>query len=435
MRALGVWAAARAIAACVSLCVPALALAQDTPPLPTGTDTVGGDAATWHGLSRLHGIVRGLGWQVQTPNELDLGDLGLGDILVVIAPTPSLDANEMISFIEAGGSLLLADEAAGSDLWQRLGLVAVNETSIVAATYWQNLSWAPIAQPFLATPVTQGVNEVVANYPLAFASDRRNVLGFGDNLGLVAVGNRGLGRYVAFADASLLINRMLEFAGNARLAANTLRYLSRPETTRVIIVAQEFSTIGSLNRADDVRSPYDRSLASLNRWLGDRREWMLTPMALYAGIGLALAALAMLAFFTMWKRDRLAHAQLSATMARSTRPALDQSLDHAGVPRSPNDILAAAIWLRDEIEDVIAQRLGVAHALSFEHPAAMAALQGQNPAAARMLARAISLTRHLPGRYTSPAGRVHATFSRRSLRTLLALRSELFNAMGERIAP
>lgn len=420
----GTVAAATAVSAQGEVTSPAVAP-------QAGEYEVGGDAPRWNALSRFYGIVRGLGWQVETPTELDLTTLALGDIVVLVAPTPTLDASEILAFVEAGGALIIADEAIDSELWQRLGLVAVGEGSIAAAAYWQNLGWAPIAGPHEPSKLSEGVGDVVTNHPLAFAPDPRNVIGFQNRLGLVAAGQRGLGSYVAYADASLLINRMLEFSGNARLATNTLRWLARPETTRVIVLSQEFSMSGSLSRVDDQRSPYARSLADLNRWLSDRREWMLTPSAVYVGVGLAIALLTLISLLALWRRQPPAHARLSASMAAYARPALAASGGH----RSAADTVAAAIWLRDELEAVISQRTGVAHALSFEHAAARAAVQARYPAASRALARTIRLTRHLPGRYAALAAGQRVTFSPRALRRLLALRTQLFAAIGEKHEP
>ncbi|MBK9070135.1 MAG: hypothetical protein IPL79_03910 [Myxococcales bacterium] len=408
--------------------------ADDTAPAvidQDGEHEVGGDAPRWNALSRFYGIVRGLGWQVETPSELDLSSLALGDILVLVAPTPTLDAGEILAFVEAGGALIIADEAIDSELWQRLGLVAVGEGSIAADAYWQNLGWAPIAGPQQTSPLCEGVAEVVTNHPLAFAPDQRNIIGFQRRLGLVAVGQRGLGSYVAYADASLLINRMLEFSGNARLATNTLRWLARPETSRVIVLSQEFSVSGSLSRVDDQRNPYARSLADLNRWLSDRREWMLTPGAVYVGVGLAIALMTIVSLLALGRRQQPAHARLSASMATNARPPLDP----ADGPRTAADTVAAAIWLRDELEAVISQRTGVAHALTFEHPAALAAMQARYPAAARALAGAIRLTRRLPARYAALAADQRVTFTPRALRRLLALRTQLFAAMGVKDEP
>lgn len=127
------------------------------------------------------------------------------------------------------------------------------------------------------------------------------VMGF-DEGGVVVAGERGTGRFVAISDPSIFINRMQQFHGDLQLTANLLRWLDRGKRARhVKILRGEIPMYGEPRPyIDDARAgEVGRSVADLNFWLSERREWLLTPNAMRGLAAVLAIALLALAFFAL----------------------------------------------------------------------------------------------------------------------------------------
>lgn len=212
-----------AIVALLALCVTPAAADEDD------DNDYNPYSSTWNGMASFVGLAEGMGFEVDSVSALEWGDLSASDILVLVYPLQRVDPARLGSFVQAGGNVVIADDfGEGKDAMQALGFLRAELTSIRAAKYQNGQLWAPIATARGDHPIANDVGEVVTNHPAALTQIQGATVVVGFEQGaLVVAGERGNGRFVAIADPSVLINRMLQFGGNVQLATNTLRWLER----------------------------------------------------------------------------------------------------------------------------------------------------------------------------------------------------------------
>lgn len=258
---------------------------------------------SWNGMSSFVGLAEGMGFEVSAVSQLEWDELTSTDILVMVYPLQRVDPSDLASFVTAGGHAVIADDFGdGKDAMAALGLLRAESTVPQAATHWKGHLHAPIAQARGGHPLANDVGEIVTNHPamLTQADGVTTIAGF-DNGAVVVAGERGSGRFVAIADPSILINKMLLFRGNVQLATNMLRWLDRNRRARRVVLLRGDTPMYGDPRPfiDDARAgELGRSIADLNLWLDKRREWLLTPTAmkvLAATLAIALLLLAMFA--------------------------------------------------------------------------------------------------------------------------------------------
>ncbi len=244
-----------------------------------------------------------MGFEVDAVNSLEWSELGANDILWMVYPTQRVDPNKLSAFVQAGGNVVIADDFGdGKEAMAGLGLLRGESVAPRATEFYANRPWAPIATPrsdhFLATDV----DKVVTNHPtvLTHVEGGTVVIGFDDGAVVVA-GERGTGRFVAISDPSIFINRMQEFRGNVQLATNVIRWLSRDgHARRIVLLEGDVPMYGEPRPyIDDPHAgEVGKSIADVNRWLADRHQWLLTPIAmkvLAAALALVLLGLAFFA--------------------------------------------------------------------------------------------------------------------------------------------
>jgi Domain of unknown function (DUF4350) len=190
---------------------------------------------SWKGLASFKAVAEGLGYEVVPVAALQWGDLDRGDVLVLVYPLQRLDPQRLASFLEAGGSALVADDfGEAKDALARLGFVRGEVGQPKADAYWDDRVYAPIATTIARHPTTTDVDRVVTNHPavLTRVEGAVPVVSFSTGDAVVVAGERGPGRFVVVADPSIFINRMLQFPGNLKLATNVLRWLGRGHAPR-----------------------------------------------------------------------------------------------------------------------------------------------------------------------------------------------------------
>lgn len=316
----------------------------------------------YNGLTSFRDLVIGLGLQFEPRDTLDFATITAQDIVVVLYPQSAIDAAAMLGLISAGGHVMFADDfGATRDVMLRLGLIRNEVETLRAPRYFQNLPYAPMLPVKSPHPIAADVEEVVANYPAIFArvDNGVRVVDSPDGALLVA-GERGSGRYVAVADASLFINRMLEFPGNLRLVTNSLRWLMRDgHATRVVLITGAAVFTGQAPAFIDSASgdTWSRALGAINRWLDERSTWLLVPVAMrLIGIGAGLALLLLL-----WRilAARKAPPIDGRWLRVTTAPRYDDPVRLLSQVEGASTPIFAACVVRDRVNQLLAQRVGV----------------------------------------------------------------------------
>jgi hypothetical protein len=259
----------------------------------------------WNGLSTLAALAEGSGLQVLQRQTIDWEELDSNDLLLLIYPTNHLDSGNLVTFIRNGGRVLIADDFGAGD--SVLGKLGARRTFAVEATeYHDNHLFAPIAHPVGKHQLSRGVPKLTTNHPGAIRNlegGMTSVFEFSQNETLVATGRIGAGRYVALADPSVLINRMLQFEGNLSFAINLLRYLARPgESDRMVILSGNIHLAGvPRNQHDDGtwRGGASVKVATVDRFLDELNRWLFTARSLRIVTVIFAVLLGLLAFFTL----------------------------------------------------------------------------------------------------------------------------------------
>lgn len=379
------------------------ALTLATPAHAQDADDFAPTNRSWNGLSTFTGLARGLGLEVSTVAGLDWSDLSAEDLLVLVSPDRRVDPQRLDAFVQAGGHVVIADDFGPSDeAMARLAVLRSDAEAISATRFYKDRAYAPIATPNAAHPVVDGVTEVVTNHPAVLIryDGATSVLGFGEQ-SIVVVGERGSGKFAALSDPSILINRMLEFPGNLRLATNLLRWLDRKQRIRRMVLVQgDVSMFGEPRPyIDDARAgPVGQSIAGINQWLAQTSEWLLTPTAMRISAVLIAALLVALLLWAMPLRRTLAADGRWLRMHRSgRRDGADRMIADA---ESGREFLPAAALVRDRAQVVLARATGVADPLYAvsESQLIAAVRKAKGEAAAEALRHVYRRLRAVPSR-------------------------------------
>jgi hypothetical protein len=341
--------------ACVALASGAVA-AQ-----PAESDHYDPYSDAWYGLATFKGLVEGNGFSVDIRGQLEWGELTASDVLFIFYPLNKVDPSKLSSFIQAGGHVVVADDFGDSkDALAALGLLRAEVITPRAARYQDGRAWAPIALPKSNHPIARDIDEVVTNHPAALKQieGATNVIGFEDGAVVVA-GERGTGRVVAVSDPSIFINRMQQFPGNVQLATNILRWLNRNGRARnVVLLRGDVQMYGQPPPfVDDPRGgEIGRSVADVNSWLSQRREWLLTPGAMKVLAAMLATLLLVLAILALPVRrgPRIDGAWLlfGRPQRRDEPYALVGNADGR-----PGGFLVLACVLRDQVQALLAMAL------------------------------------------------------------------------------
>jgi hypothetical protein len=329
----------------------------------------------WNGLSELGAMARRLGLRLEDPMHLDWQQLSFGDTLLVIYPRSDLPIAQLLAFVEAGGQLVVADDFGTADrLLNQLGILRQPERQLRAQSYFRNNPHLPIAFPQgIDQPLIRGVQQVVANHASYFRSRLLGQLTFSPEQHLAVTGSFGKGSVVAISDPSILINGMLAFAGNRRFASNLLEVVAhrlastRGTRGRIFLLAQDFQLKGRLDlQAGPAKGPLGEEF---NRFIGLVNDYALTQAGMLAAAFVlgTLGVASLLLFLPAVRRDLDGHwlGGLEAERKwlggqpsrRGTRRLLLPSARERRDPLGLRHNVVGAIVLRDEIEEVLGERL------------------------------------------------------------------------------
>lgn len=397
-------------------------------------------STAWNGMATFVGLAEGMGYEVTPVSSLEWGELGANDILVLVYPLQRVEPGRLDAFVQVGGNVVIADDfGEGKEAMARLGLLRAEVTAPKATKYQDGRVWAPIATPQTDHALAREVDEVVTNHPAALTQveGATPIIGFDDGM-IVVAGERGTGRFVAVSDPSIFINRMLQFPGNVTLASNILRWLDRHETghrsRRVVLLRGDVPMYGEPRPfIDDPRGgKLGRSIADLNSWLSQRREWLLTPAAMKVLAAILATLLLLLAVIALPVRRG---PRIDGAWLRFGRPARrdePSTVIHAAERNQGNNALVLACILRDQVQALLADLLGRPEPLYTigEAQLVRAISDVKGSAAGSALARVYKRLRALPSRGQAAAPWSSGHLARRDFDALYRDVAELCRTLG-----
>jgi hypothetical protein len=363
-------------------------------------------SADWNGLSNLVALAASEGLTVVPTNELEWSDIGKGDALFILYPKNPIEPAHLMSFLRAGGRLLIADDyGQARDSLSRLNMLRKAEP-VHAEKYHENHDGLPIARAVdHSHPLADGVSSLYTNYPAYFQvqAGPEIVFEFGKGEAVVVAGSVGDGRFVALGDPSILINAMLAFDENVQFAANLLAFLRPPpdqagdRPTRIILLTGDFLEIGAPPVTIDSRpaGTLNDLLRDFSKFLDEMNDYLASGDALWgismvgATLFLVLVALLLLPSSTSrdldgsWTRARTAEDRGFVDFERFV--AFFETRGGAA-PGSQATFAYPAGVLRDGLEQKLGELCGIEQPLALPTNDLYARLQGViGPRAARHL--------------------------------------------------
>lgn len=273
----------------ICLCLPLTAVAQE------GLVDYRVDSEAWNGLASFADVARFVGVGVEARATVDLAQLEPQDVVVLVHPNESPDAEAVAAWVDDGGRLMLADDVGASDdVIEAFGLRRTPWTATHRPVLQDNPA-LPIVSPVGEHRLSSGVRTVVANHPAALRGDGRPVFEFEDGGGLLFDLSLGEGAAVFLSDPSALMNLMLPIGDNAVMARNIITYLceGRPDcrllvTRRVVGAAPGGSGLqpGTL---DDIAQSVEQTVMRLRGAGVDPRALYWASLLLLVGLGVVLA--------------------------------------------------------------------------------------------------------------------------------------------------
>ncbi|HEY5922683.1 MAG TPA: DUF4350 domain-containing protein [Kofleriaceae bacterium] len=397
------------------------------------------DSQAWNGMATFVGLAKGMGYEVTVVSSLEWSELSANDILFLVYPLQRVEPSRVDAFVQAGGNVVIADDFGESkEALARLGMLRAEVITPKATKYQDGRVWAPIATPRSDHVIGREVGEVVTNHPAALTQieGATTVIGFDDGAVVVA-GERGTGKFVAVSDPSVFINRMLQYPGNVTLAANILGWLDRHETgnraRNIVLLRGDVPMFGEPRPfIDDPRGgKLGRSIADLNSWLSQRREWLLTPGAM-KGLAATLAGLLLLLAILALPVRR--GPRIDGAWLRFGRPIRrdEPSTMVGAAERNAGSSLVLACILRDLVQSVLADTLGKSEPLYTLSEAQLVKqlTDAKGTQAGAALARVYKRLRALPSRGQAAAPWSSGHLARRDFDALYRDVAELCRTLG-----
>jgi hypothetical protein len=224
------------------------------------------ESDAWNGLSALLALAEREGVAVEPVSTLDLAELSAADGLLLIYPTAHLPVSGLLGFLRAGGRVALADDfGSGGALLERFAIRRAPPPVATASRLRGNPALL-LARPRGFHPLTDGVDALVTNHPIALSHpELEPVFAFDDEgrEALVLSGSVGEGKLVAVGDPSLFINRMMSLDGNSRFASDLLRFLGEGGG-RVFLVSGD-AALGGAASPEPEGTPFEQLDALLRR--------------------------------------------------------------------------------------------------------------------------------------------------------------------------
>lgn len=426
-----------ALVAAMGLCSTALA---DDPPNPAFEYDPYSQA--WNGMASFVGLAEGMGFSVTPKVSLEWGEIDSGDILFLVFPLQRVDPAKLGAFVNAGGNVVIADDFGDSrEAMQALGLMRANVEQVRATRFYEGLTFAPIANGRGSHELAKDVGDVITNHPAVLTSvEGADTVVALEQGAIVAAGERGSGRFVAVADPSIFINRMLQFPGNLQVTVNILNWLDRGNrrARHIILLRGDVPMFGDPRPfIDDARAgEIGRSVADLNFWLSEARAWLLTPTAMKALAASLAAILLLLALVALPVRRGPKIDGAWLRFGRPVRKDEPHGLVAAADANGGSNMVLACI-LRDQVQRLLSDLTNKTEPLYTVPEAQLVAelskSKGTNAGVA--LTRVYRRLRALPSRGQASAPWAAGHMPRREFDALYKDVAELCRTLGTEIEP
>jgi hypothetical protein len=229
----------------------------------------------WNGLSDFATLSSDLGCPVDVRRALDYSALDGQDVLFFLHPEAALDENNLLSFLSAGGRVVIADDYGQSaGVLARLGITRRSGGFPPGTAHYRDGQDLPLAVPVRATPLGRAASELVGNHAAYFTSGLPATYAFAAGAALVIEASLQRGRLVAIADSSLFINNMLQLPGNRDFAARLILDICRQHRDHLVLLYGTFTQRGNTpavlsgapsgDGVSDLPDQWNRALAGAN---------------------------------------------------------------------------------------------------------------------------------------------------------------------------
>lgn len=200
----------------------------------------------WNGLSDFANLAADLGCPAEVRRTLDWSVLDGQDVLFVLHPEVALDEPNLLSFLAAGGRIVIADDyGLGASALARVGIARHSGPLPSGTPRYRDGMELPIASPARSTALGRAAQELVANHTAYFTSGLPPTYAFAPSAGLVIEATVQRGRLVAIADPSLFINNMLQLPGNREFAARLVLDMCRLRRDHLVLLYGAFTQRGT----------------------------------------------------------------------------------------------------------------------------------------------------------------------------------------------
>lgn len=257
----------------------------------------------WNGCSELVRAAAEADVELHPVRVLDWDQVQRGQALLVLYPTESLGVADVSAFVESGGRVAWFDDFGASRAlldWLQFRRVP----GVQGAAHDPSMRELLVALPRAQHPLTEGVDALVTNIPVAYVHPRLSPLfDFGDpGQGLVLVGQVGRGKLIVGGDPSLFINTMQQFPGNRRFARNLLEFLGAGASPRVTMVFADTRVRGAWRGRGRAQTRQREAVNTLNESLRALGEALASPSALRPVAALLAAVVSAVMVLLTWGR-------------------------------------------------------------------------------------------------------------------------------------
>lgn len=208
------------------------------------------DATAWNGLGYLLETAKEAKVSVTVSEDLDLSELEPGDVVLWLYPNGAPPVDGLMSFVEDGGNLIVADDAGAADeLFEAAGVERRPGGPTDHAAWYQEQAGFPVLSAEHgghAHFLFFNVDKVVANHPSVLSGRGETIAAFDNpHEALVIEQQHGEGSLLLIGDPSIFLNEMLRrFYGNKQFAANVMRVYCDPDDCAVRILLPDSAATG-----------------------------------------------------------------------------------------------------------------------------------------------------------------------------------------------
>ncbi|MCC6620465.1 MAG: hypothetical protein IT385_04380 [Deltaproteobacteria bacterium] len=317
--------------------VAALGLAQPGPAADYGLSP-----EPWNGLGYLITTAEEAKVVLEVVPSVDLSALSPDETLFLVYPTAPLAIDDLVAYVDAGGSLVVADDfGTSAPLLARVGIQRSARGPTEHHNFFSEQSHLPMLTPAGEHFLFFNVEHIVANHPATLSvapgaagpsSGVRPILSFdGGREHLIVESPHGSGAVLAIADASLFLNEMQRrFYGNKQLAANVLRFYCQREPCRVRLLMPGGGFSGRFDpakhRLGTLPRDLEEAIAGLDEALAELEQLLATPPWAWAVLALTGALTLALALGALARFRRPITMPIAADLApRGLPPSLDEA--------------------------------------------------------------------------------------------------------------